>query len=71
MENENPSPVYALAKEHEFIAPAIYTGAGICSPDELVGLENLSPDVVGFVGRKRFGTRALPNPVFLTAWQKN
>lgn len=44
MENENPSPVYALAKEHEFIAPAIYTGAGICSPDELVGLENLSPD---------------------------
>ncbi len=44
MENENPLPVYALTIEHEFIAPAIYTGAGVCSPDVLAGLENLSPD---------------------------
>ncbi len=44
MKNENSLTVYALTKEHEFIAPAIYTGAGVCSPDELVGSENLSPD---------------------------
>ncbi|MFZ4632796.1 MAG: retroviral-like aspartic protease family protein [Saprospiraceae bacterium] len=44
MENENSLTVYALTEVHKYIAPAIYSGAGVCSPDEFVELENVSPD---------------------------
>lgn len=44
MENENPSNIHAFTKQYEFIAPAIYTIAGVCPSDLLIESETLLQD---------------------------
>ncbi len=44
MENEILHPVHAFTKEHDFIAPVIYTLAGISAPIALEDSEKLLPE---------------------------